>query len=180
MEKKEYTVTELEVKTLTPDEILSEAFDSEIARRMKEVIATESPIKESLLIKRVLSSLSIYKNGSRIDAHLSPLLSSLNFPSTIDRDGERVYHTGVDEEYFRPTPDSAIRYSYQIPSSEVANAILYILEKGNKNSYTKSELYRLFLSQMEYLKSGERLLELYEAALKDERIKISGNGRIIK
>ncbi len=73
-----------------------------------------------------------------------------------------------------------MRYSYQIPEKEAANAILYILEKGDKNSYTKSTLYRLFLSEMEYLKSGDRIVELFNAALMDERIKISGNGRIIK
>lgn len=180
MEKKEYTVAELENKTLTTDDVLSGAFDEDIKERMNRVIAVEAPIKESLLIKRVLNSLSIYKNGSRIDNHLAPILLSLNFNTSLDKDGERVYHTGKNEDYFRPTADSAVRYSYQIPSSEAANAILYILENGDKNSYTKSELYRLFLSQMEYLKSGERIVELYNAALTDKRIKISGNGRIIR
>lgn len=180
MEKKEYHVTELEKKTLTSLDLLSHVFDDDILERMNKVIEREAPIKERLVIKRVLNSYSIYKNGSRIDAHLSPILLSLSFSTTIDRDGERVYHKEGNEDYFRPTPDSSVRYSYHIPSFEAANALLYILENGEKNSYTKSELYTLFLRQMEYLKSGDRIVELYNAALADKRIKISGNGRIIK
>ncbi len=180
MEKKEYVVADLKDRVISPEELLSHAYDDDIKKRLEKVISIEGPIKESLLIKRVLNSYSLYKNGSRIEPHLSPILTSLSFPTTVDKDGERVYHTGKSEDYFRPTPLSSVRYSYQIPEKEAANAILYILEKGDKNSYTKSTLYRLFLSEMEYLKSGDRIVELFNAALMDERIKISGNGRIIK
>lgn len=179
MEKREYTVTELDIKPLSSHDLLSGAYNDDILRRMKKVISVEGPLKESLLYKRVLNSYSLYKNGSLLSALLSSLSASFGNTS-IDRDGEKVFHTEGAEDYFRATPDGDIRYSYQIPSLEGANAVLYILEKTVKTSYTKSELKRLFLSEMGYSKTGDRIEELFEASLRDNRIRKSGNGRILK
>lgn len=180
MEKKEYTFTVLEDKPLTDRELLSGAYDEEILKRMERVVRTEGPVRESLLYKRVLNSFSLHRNGALINALLTTLSSTLQFPVTTDLSGEKVFHTGGDEDYFRPTPDGKIRYSYQIPDIEGANAVLYILGNGVKASYTKSELYSLFKAELGYLKSGDRLEELFGNALRDGRIKRSGNGRILK
>lgn len=179
MEKREYKVTVLEERALFSSELLSGAHNDDIVKRMKEIIAVEGPIRESLLYKRVLNSYSLYKNGSLLNDLLLSLTASFD-NTTMDENGERVYHTGKDESYFRPTPDSSVRYSYQIPYVEGANAILYILENGNKSSYTKSELLRLFISQMGYQKNGDKIEELFSYALQDPRIRKSGNGRIVK
>ncbi len=180
MEKKDYTVTPLEVTPKTSEEMLTRAFDDDILSRMERVIETEGPVRESLLFKRVLNSYDLFKNGSRLNGLLVSLTESLNAPVTTDRDGEKVYHTGKNEDYFRPTPLSEDRYSYQIPHAEAAACILYILENGNKNSYRKNELYRLFIAEMGYLKSGDQIRTLFDGALNDPRIRISGNGRIMK
>lgn len=179
MEKREYTVTELDIKPLSSHDLVSGAYNDDILKRMKKVITVEGPVKESLLYKRVLNSYSLYKNGALLSALLSSLSASFGNTS-IDWDGEKVFHTEGGENYFRATPDGDIRYSYQIPSLEGANAVLYILEKGVKTSYTKSELKRLFLSEMGYSKTGDRIEELFEASLCDSRIRKSGNGRILK
>lgn len=180
MEKKEYKITPLNQTPRSPDELLSGAFNDEIKGRMEAVIECEGPIRESLMYKRVLNSYSLYKNGVLLNGLLTSLSSSLSFPVTLDVGLEKVFHTGEDEDYFRPTPLGETRYSYQIPDREGTNAILYILENGDKHSYTRSELYRLFMAEMGYLRSGDRIEELFGNALKDERIKRSGNGRIIK
>lgn len=180
MDRKDYIVTELEERCMDTAAFLSNAIDDDIVERMKKIIMTEAPIRESLLYKRTLNSYSIYKNGSRINEKLEGLRKKLGGNVSVDYDGEIVYHRDGDNTYFRPTPLSSVRYSYQIPSSEAANAVLYILETGTKASYTKSELFRLFLSEMGYLKSGDRLDELFNAAISDGRIKRSGNGRILK
>ena len=179
MEKKDYTLTGLVFTPESAEEMLSGALDDDILLRMKKVIETEGPVRESLMFKRVLNSYDLYKNGSRLSVLLSSLSERLTFPVTFD-DGEKVYHTGESEDYFRPTPLSEVRYSYQIPYSEGANCILWILENGEGNSYTKSTLFRLFLSEMGYLKSGDQITSLFEGALRDGRIKISGNGRIMR
>ena len=179
MEKKDYTLTNLEFTPESAEEMLSGAFDDDITARMTKVIETEGPVRESLMFKRVLNSYDLYKNGSRLSVLLSSLSSALPFSVTFD-DGEKVYHTGGVEDYFRPTPLSEVRYSYQIPYLEGANCILWILENGERNSYTKSALFRIFISEMGYLKSGDQITSLFEGALKDDRIKISGNGRIMR
>ncbi len=180
MEKKEYTITAFEVTPKTSEEMLSGAFDDDILSRMERVIESEGPVKESLMFKRVLNSYDLFKNGSRLNGLLVSVTERLDVPVTTDSDGEKVYHTGKSEDCFRPTPLSEERYSYQIPHAEAANCILYILENGEKNSYRKGELYRLFISEMGYLKSGDQIRSLFEGALNDPRIRISGNGRIMK
>ncbi len=180
MEKKDYTVTELEVKEVDASSFVSGEYDSDILGRMRKIILTEAPIREALLFKRTLNSYSLYKNGSRLNEYLLSLVQSLDCTVTTESDGERVYHRENDDSYFRPTPNAEVRYSYQIPHGEAANAVLYILGKSEKSSYTKSELLRLFISELGYLKSGDKIEALFDAALKDGRIKRSGNGRILK
>lgn len=180
MEKKDYTVTELEVKEVDASSFISGEYDSEILERMRKIILTEAPIREALLFKRTLNSYSLYKNGSRLNEYLLSLAHSLDCTVTTDSDGERVYHRENDDSYFRPTPLAEVRYSYQIPHGEAANAVLYILGNSGKSSYTKRELLRLFISELGYLKSGDKIEALFDEALKDGRIKRSGNGRILK
>lgn len=180
MEKKDYRVTAFEVTAASSGELLEGGFDDDILARMKKIIETEGPVKESLLFKRLLNSYGLFRDGARLNALLTSLVGRIDTPVTTDGDGEKVYHTGRDEDYFRPTPLPEVRYSYQIPHSEAANCILYILENGEKNSYRKGELYRLFISQMGYLKSGDQISVLFSRALSDPRIRISGNGRIMK
>ena len=178
MEKRDYTKAELDCTPRTTEEIVKTPDD--VLERMKKTVEAEGPIRESLLVKRVLNSYDLYRNGCILSPFLSEVLGKIETPVTVDGDGGRVFHTGGNEDYFRPTPEGETRYSYQIPYSEAANCLLYIMERSEKNSYTKSELYRLFLSEMGYLKSGDQVEKLFEGALSDSRIKRSGNGRILK
>lgn len=180
MEKREYTKANLEQIELVSDDLLSRTMDEMVLDRMTKTIETEAPIRRSLLYKRVLNSLGMVKVGIRLLELFDTLSSSLSFRISEDGDGETVFHSSEEEAYFRPTPDSAIRYSYQIPHEEAAICLLYILENGEKNSWTRSDLYKAFLSEMGWEKSGRSIEELFSYALKDSRIKRSGNGRILK
>lgn len=175
IEKKEYKTAELEIIQTTPESLLSGAMDEEILKRMSTVIEVEAPIKESLLFKRTINSFSLEKVGSRLLELFLRIEAKLPYSYTDDY-GEKVFHNGNDECFFRPTPDAAIRYSYQIPTAEAANAIIYILSKKANKPYRK-EIAPLFLEEMEWLKMGARVDELFENALKDERIAKSKNGR---
>ncbi len=180
MERKDYKVTAFDETAQTSEDLISGAFNDDILARMEKIIDTEGPVKESLLFKRLLNSYGLFRDGSKLNALLTSLSGCIETPVTTDGDREKVYHTGRNEDYFRPTPLPKDRYSYQIPHEEAANCILYILENGEKNSYRKGELYRLFISEMGYLKSGDQISVLFNSALSDPRIKISGNGRIMK
>ncbi|MGN1163490.1 MAG: DUF3320 domain-containing protein [Candidatus Ornithospirochaeta sp.] len=180
MEKREYKCVELEVVERTSEDLLSRELDGEILDRMKKTIETEAPIRRSLLYKRVINSFSLQKLGSRLLPLFDSISTSLPFPTTEDSDGETVFHSTGEEDYFRPTPDSSVRYSYQIPHSEAASAIIHIISSSEKNSWTRSELYRAFLSEMGWEKSGRAIEELFSNAVTDHRIRRSGNGRILK
>ena len=175
-EKKEYREAELEALAATPEAIISGSLNDEIRGRMMTVIEAEAPIKESLLFKRVINSLSLKKVGSRILPVFEGIASSLPVRITEDADGERVFHKEDEDDSYRPTPDSAIRYSYQIPAEEAARCIISILERNGK-TMTKSELKKRFRDEMGYQKLGASVDNLFNAACKCDGIKRTGNGR---
>ena len=183
-EKKEYKEAVLETIGATPEAIISGSLNDEIKSRMLAVIETEAPIKESLLFKRVINSLSLKKVGSRILPVFDSISSSLPVRITEDSDGERVFHKETEDDCYRPTPDSAVRYSYQIPEEEAyqipeeeaAACLRAILEKHGK-TMTKKELKKIFRDEMGYQKMGASVDNLFNAAAKHDGIKRTGNGR---
>ena len=174
-ERKEYTIADLGITAAAPEEIISGSMDEEIRKRMLTVIEAEAPILESLLYKRVIASFSLRKVGSRILPVFEAAASAL--PVTItDDNGERVFHRDGEEDCYRPTPDAAVRYSYQIPSSEAACCIRCILERENR-TLTKSELQRLFREEMGYDRMGAQVEALFRRAAGYPGIRRTGNGR---
>ena len=148
--KKEYVSADLSPISATPDEIISGSLDDEIRSRMIQTVETEAPILESLLFKRVINSFSLKK---------------------FIKDGNDIS--------FRPTPDSAVRYSYQIPTEEAASCLIFILEREDR-TVTKSELSKLFLEEMGYERMGAQVEALFRRASKSPGIKRTGNGRFTK
>lgn len=176
--KKEYASADLSLISATPDEIISGSLDDEIRSRMIKTVETEAPILESLLFKRVINSFSLKKVGSRILPVFDRIASTL--PFRIEDDcGERVFIKDGNDDSFRPTPDSAVRYSYQIPTEEAASCIISILEREDR-TVTKSELSKLFLEEMGYERMGAQVEALFRRASKSPRIKRTGNGRFTK
>ena len=175
IEKKEYRIAELGVMSADPEMIISGSLDGEIGERMKAVIETEAPIRETLLYKRVILSLSLKKVGSRIEPVFRRIAEGLPYSRTVE-DGELVFHSG-DESFFRSSIDSE-RYSYQIPVSEAVNCIEYILEKEGR-ILTKTALKRLFQKELGYEKLGSQIDRLFNLAARDPSIRRTGNGRFI-
>ena len=180
IEKKPYIRVNLPFTQKESKNLLSLSFNEEIKERMEKTIEKEAPIRRTLLYKRVINSFGILKVGSRLLSLFDSISSELTNRTSEDYDGETVFHATEDEDFFRPSPESDDRYSYQIPSREAASCILYILENSEKQSLTKSQLYKEFIKEMEWEKSGNAIEKLFSAALSDGRIKRSGNGRILK
>lgn len=173
IEKREYIIADLDVIKADPEMVLSGSLDEEIRDRMAKVVETEAPIREALLYKRVINSLSMKKVGSRIEPVFRRIALSLPYERT-EENGEMVFHDGP-EDFFR-TSIGSDRYSYQIPIAEAAACILYILEKENR-IITKSELVILFRNELGYERLGAQVDALFRAAAKDGRIGRTGNGR---
>ena len=180
IEKKPYVRVNLPLTPKESSDLLSLSFNEEIKERMEKTIEVEAPIRRTLLYKRVINSFGLLKVGSRLLSLFDSISSELSNTISEDYDGETVFHGKENEDSFRPSPDSEDRYSYQIPSSEAASCLLYIMEHAEKQSLTKSQLYREFISAMGWEKSGNAIEKLFSAALLDSRIKRSGNGRILK
>ena len=176
IQKRDYIVSRLDICRKTPEELLSGSLDDEILSRFEMIIETEAPIREALLFKRAINSYGLEKVGSRLQALFSTIEARISFPYT-DECGEKVFHRkDCDESYFRPTPDASIRYSYQIPYKEAANAVIYILEKTGHSLYRK-EISELFLKEMGWERQGSKVRDLLDGALRDERLSKSSNGR---
>lgn len=164
----EYTVTSFSEKGDVRDE-------GEMRRRILLVIEIEAPITEQLLKKRVINSYGLMRIGERLDALISSLLAKMkNENSVIFRDD--TFHKEGEEEVFRPTPDDPekVRYSYQIPPSEGAYALLYSL--NGESTLTQKALLEKFKCVMGYKKKGSQVEKLFKNSL-EYAIR---NGKIIK
>ena len=137
---------------------------------------------EQLLFKRVLNSFSIERLGSRLEPLFSSLISTLSLPYYLE-DNEKVYYPDniILSTFFRPCSEKE-RYSYQIPISEAAAAIVYILEISNK-SFCKGKLLDCFAFELNYQRKGAQVVKLFESgleyALANSMIKESGNHKIL-
>jgi len=163
IERKAYEKCELEDVSASPEDILSGSYDDEIRARCLVVIEKEAPIKESLLCKRVLNSLGLYKLGSRLEPYFSAIITAENYPFTDDGEDERVFLNGKEEANFRYS-DSDLRYSYQIPVREAMLAILYSMEEGK--TYYRKKLIELFKAALGYDRKGSQVQILFDKALK--------------
>ena len=116
MEKRIYKVAEIEETRKEAEELLSRSLDDEIKERMKAVIEAEAPIRKALLYKRVLNSFGLQKVGSRLLSLFEELSLTLSFSTTLDGDGEVVFHKEENLRshpfHFPALPFSAIPVSF--------------------------------------------------------------------
>ena len=176
IEKRGYTIADLPQTEATAEMIIQHLLDDEIRNRMIETIEAEGPIMRPLLYKRVITSFSLKKVGSRIEPVFDEIASSLQYQVTSDA-GETVYHNGKDENFFRTAPLSE-RYSYQIPLSEAVHCLQYIIS-GSERSLTKKELAIRFRDELGYERMGAQVDNLFIRASASPDIKRYGNGRFI-
>lgn len=163
-EKKKYTTCILETTPLKSEELQSGGHDDEMKRRIALCIEVEGPITRALLQKRVLNSFGLFRAGWRLEDHFDEVLNSFSRQLEVE-EGVEVYHpaSGHAAPFFRPSTKD-IRFSHQIPPSEGAAAIKAALEEDG-GRLKKAELYRCFLVQLGYSKSGSDLQQLFNKSL---------------
>jgi Protein of unknown function (DUF3320). len=162
MAKMEYTLAVLDEMKVSSEEMLSGAVSSEIEKRLSYIIECEAPITESVLKKRLLNSFGLKKCGARLQIYLEPFLNALSYP-VKENEPERVFYKN-SEPYldYRPTSED-IRYSYQIPYTEGANAIRAI--KAANGRMNKKELLNLFAAEFGYRRKGAQVVALFRGSL---------------
>ena len=176
-ERRSYVTADLPVLKLSPEDVFSRAHDDELKKRIRTIISVEAPVKDTLLRKRLLNSISLKRCGSRLGDHISALISGMDL--FITQEDEHVYHSMPYSgyHYFRTAPESD-RYSYQIPVCEAECVLSWCLENEKGMMYRK-QLLSAFTSALLYERKGDAIAALFEAAIRaalsDKIIKESGN-----
>ncbi len=147
-----------------PDALLTGQIDDELYRRFDAVIQTEGPITRELLIKRVINSLDIYKASWRLNKHFQLILD--RFADRMsEEEGLEVYHAREERDNVLRTDSRDIRFSYQIPPCEAANALVLVIQESSKR-LRKWQLYPLFVRTLGYSKCGSELKILFDKTVR--------------
>ena len=96
-----YRAAELPPRTLSADEFLQPQHRRLIADALKQVVAQEGPISESLLIRRVVQSFGIARSGSRLQGYIQSLLSQMPLTTTAQQ----------EQTFYWPKAQSPERYT---------------------------------------------------------------------
>lgn len=89
--KKAYKFAKVEERTLESAAVLSGQNDSEIIKIIRAIVTAEEPISAPFLTKRVLSSLGIFKYGSKLENKIASLIASCAFKS-VNAAGYTYYY----------------------------------------------------------------------------------------
>ncbi len=160
MSKADYFVTDLELKQKSSEDILSGSLESDIRERIDKIIKTEAPIYSSLIIKRVLNSYGLRKCGSRIASYLNPIIETLPYPHYKEKDELVFFPKTIDCTLYRPCSED-IRYSYQIPYIEGAEAISEIMKEKKMN---KKALLGEFALRFGYKRKGAQVVTFFNGS----------------
>jgi len=152
----EYKAAQLKYTPLTSDEFLQPQNHVLITNKILQVIETEAPVTESLLVRRVLQSFGISRAGTRIQSRMEDLIRLLEIPCT-EFQGQKTYwrKKQVPDEYYEyriSRSEENKRDAKDIPVIEMANAIRTILEE--QIGLPKEELIREVAKRLGYARSG--------------------------
>lgn len=148
--------------------ILTGVYDRELTRRIREVLACESPIRESLLTRRVTQSCGITRVGSRLQTKLGGLYRGMKL-STTREEGHTVYWAeGADPGAFRcirrnPEEECDHRDARDVPVCEAVNALCRTLEE--QFCLSETDLIRESARLMGFTRLGSNVELLFRGAI---------------
>lgn len=171
---KPYTIAKLPAQAEPKPE-----FDMEQAcKNIKEIIAAEAPVSESLLTKRLLPSLGYTRTGAKITEGITNAVNQLKIRST-EENGQKLYWSSTQNPYayyaFRTAGEGeARREPKDIPLSEAANAVIYALHL--ELGLSREDLIKESAKLMGCQRAQGALFDLFDAAI----TKTEQQGRIIR
>lgn len=161
----DYVITALPETPVSPADFQSGSLDREILSRLELVIATEEPVTESLLVKRVRVSFGIKANGRLMRAKFDQLLTQLNPLYTTEQSGRVFWKTlpGADFDTYRvfPEGDPNRRYSSEIPAIEAA-AAMRAMQTSKRQK--KADLFTATARELGYTRKGSDVRALLDEA----------------
>jgi superfamily I DNA and/or RNA helicase/very-short-patch-repair endonuclease len=120
-----YQFADLAPSTVNPEFFAFENYKAFIRNQLSNVIEVEAPIQKNLLFKRILASWGIGRLGTRLEAHLSLLLSSVPHYQS----GNTIW---IDQDQYKSYKQYRInskRDALDIPTTEIVNAIAQVIKE---------------------------------------------------
>jgi len=117
-------------RQLSRDDLLDASHSGALSRTIAEVVKTEGPIHRELVFERLKQIHGVARVGSNVQANIDQALRIGEVSRTIARDpgSSFYYEPGHRLEYFRLPVESLRRPIEYIAPSEIALAILYLVE----------------------------------------------------
>ncbi len=175
----------LSITNIPAEDFTEPRYGSDIKKRIRQVIDTEAPISESLLVKRVVQSCGISRAGSRISGYLDEFLEKMKL-TTSAQDGDTFYwRKGQDPDAYAGFRVSGEGDSHRdvrdVPMQEVANAICVVLHE--QVSMAQEDLLREAARKLGYARLGGNVQTTLEAGIQYAqtrgRITLSSNGTFV-
>ena len=165
---KVYSATWLADGYLSPDDFLHPYYVGTIRKSILKVLQTEAPVSEGVLIRRVVQSYGIARSGSRIQGHMTALLSSMRLRTTTQGDQKIYWNSDQDPKTytgFRASGDGDNRRDAKdVPVEEAANAVCYVLY--DQVSMSHDDLVRESANLLNYTRMGSNVVAIFGAAIR--------------
>ena len=162
-----YKAAELKSLTITGEDFVQPACKKMIKDAVKAVIECEAPVSESRLSRRVIQSFGITRSTAKIQNHLSQLIESLGFVSTIQFEDRFIWRKDqLPEEYtlIRANGEGENKRDVkEIPLQEAANAVCLALHE--QISMSHDDLVRESAKAMNFTRVIASVSTAFDAAV---------------
>ena len=153
--------------TITGEDFVQPACKKMIKDAVKAVIECEAPVSESRLSRRVIQSFGITRSTAKIQNHLSQLIESLGFVSTIQFEDRFIWRKDqLPEEYtlIRANGEGENKRDVkEIPLQEAANAVCLALHE--QISMSHDDLVRESAKAMNFTRVIASVSTAFDAAV---------------
>lgn len=158
----EYTFAEIDQTPVAIDDI--NTCRPQIKSMLQSLVATEAPITNGLICKRVVKALGLTRVSPRIQAIVDELIRRIDVYSEINgATGGTVYwRTAGQASDFKIFRTNSAREIADIPLVEIANAMRYVIDQ--QIAIDKESLKRLTSNMLGFTRMGTNISQAVEAA----------------
>ena len=129
----DYKIAEMDVIWLSEDEFVDKANAMGIKKRLEQIVKTEAPISEELLIYRLLDSCALDEEATAAAEYIKKLVGGMGYLRTSDAGKIFVWDSGSIPGGYMMLRDTGAgetaRTPDQVPVEEAVNAVYLLLSR---------------------------------------------------
>ena len=129
----DYKIAEMDVIWLSEDEFVDKANAMGIKKRLEQIVKTEAPISEELLIYRLLDSCALDEKATAAAEYIKKLVGGMGYLRTSDAGKIFVWDSGSIPGGYMMLRDTGAgetaRTPDQVPVEEAVNAVYLLLSR---------------------------------------------------